>query len=219
MIIIKPFYEILFISQTNNKLVEYCARVCYQSQDKIKDSSADTLVKALLSQSPPHESVIEHSMITVRFIINRAIANELVRHRLASYSQESTRYVKYDNDDMIFIKPAWVSIPVGEYSPQNLVALQGLYPDNDLLWAESLLLAELYYKRLLMVGCKAEDARDLLPSALKAEIVITANFREWRYILKLRTSKKAHPQMREIMIPLLKELKEKIPIIFEGIGS
>ena len=112
-----------------------------------------------------------------------------------------------------------MSIPVGEYSPQNLVALQGLYPDNDLLWAESLLLAELYYKRLLMVGCKAEDARDLLPSALKAEIVITANFREWRYILKLRTSKKAHPQMREIMILLLKELKEKIPIIFEGIGS
>lgn len=213
MILINPFTEIKFISHTNLDFIEDCARTCYQSFDKKKEGSAEKLVSSLLKQSPPHESVIEHSMLTVRFVVDRAIANELVRHRLLSVSQESTRYVKYDID-MVFIKPSWVSIPIGEYTPTKLVELQGNYPDSDILWAEMLSLSEIYYNRLLKEGWQAELARSVLPSALKTELVVTANFREWRHILKLRTSIKAHPQMREVMIPLLNKLKEIQPIIF-----
>lgn len=203
--IVKPSYEILTPINGDEilKLIELAGRTCYKSDNLITPDSAKNFVEKIAQRG--HESVIEHYNITVRFICNRGFTHELVRHRLAAYSQESTRYCNYNKDkfgsEITVIKPFEINEETKEYD----------------LWKEAMQNAEKSYMAMIENGSKPENARGVLPIDIKTEIVITTNLREWKHIFKLRTSKAAHPSMRELMIPLLKEFKEKIPVIFDKI--
>lgn len=204
MKIIEPSYEILTPINGKDVLqtIEYCARTCYQSYDKQTDDSCYNFVKMLLGRN--HESCLEHYSFSVKFITDRAVHNEMVRHRLASYSAESSRYCNYSRDkfcnEITVIKPPFFT--------------EGTAPFEH--WRKAMKEAESAYFFLLSTN-KPEEARCVLPLSLKIETVMTANLREWRHFFKLRTSVYAHPQMRQITIPLLKELKEKIPVVFDDI--
>ena len=210
MRIVEPKYEILTdISEGGIKelqQIERVARVCYKSEDKITPDgeSAKKLVVFLVKQG--HEAMLEHSQLSVLFTCDRAIANELVRHRIASFAQESTRYCNYSKEkfggELSFVKPSYISDGTREYYAWETVCVD----------------AEAAY--LCMVSdlkLRPEQARCVLPLCLKTEIVVTANYREWRNIFKLRTPVAAHPQMRELMCPLLLEVQKKIPVVFDDI--
>lgn len=208
MYLIKPSFGILTEIDREAMLrrIEEAGRTCYKSEDKITANSASSFVKKIIKLG--HESVLEHESISVRFIVDRGVSHELVRHRLAAFSQESTRYCNYKGG-VTFIIPPWVDIPEGNYSEfkQNIKGAQKI-------WFYTCLQSEIDYTDLINAGWSPQQARSVLPNSLKTEIVMTANLREWRHVLKLRTSKAAHPQMREVMNPLLAELTEKIPEIF-----
>ena len=185
--------------------LERVARTCYRSEDKIKDQaeSAEKLLKNLIKNG--HEAMLEHGSISVEFTCDRAIANELVRHRLASFAQESTRYCNYSKDkfghEISVINPGFAE-GTNDYT----------------LWKSVCTLSEATYLEMTKYGAAPEMARSVLPLSLATKIVVTANYREWRHIFKLRTAKDAHPQIRKLLTPLLEELKERIPIIFDDIG-
>lgn len=210
MKIVEPKYEILTdISEGGIKelqQIERVARVCYKSEDKITPDgeSAKKLVGFLVKQG--HEAMLEHSQLSVLFTCDRGIANELVRHRIASFAQESTRYCNYSKEkfggELSFIRPYYID----DLSEEACDAIS-----DSCLWAEKL------YLQLIKEGLRPEQARCVLPLCLKTEIVVTANYREWRNIFKLRTPVAAHPQMRELMCPLLLEVQKKIPVVFDDI--
>ena len=209
MRIIKPSYDILTtISEGGIKElqhIEKIGRVCYKSEDKITENgeSAKKFVKMIINKG--HEAMIEHSCLSVKFIVDRGVSHELVRHRIASFAQESTRFCNYSKDKfenkITFIKPLFFK--------------EGTQIYND--WIYAMGIAEMSYLAMLKNGATPQEARSVLPNSTKTEITITANYREWRNFFKLRTAKAVHPQMREVTIPLLKELKEKLPIIFDDI--
>lgn len=198
--------------------LEIAGRTCYKSEDKMTDESTKQFVKMLLARG--HESVLEHEKVTVKFICDRGVSHELVRHRIASFSQESTRYCNYSKDkfgnEITYIAPFWLiewdvdAINSGDWSNCDEDAKQ---------WADCMKKCEDTYNFLIDCPNKwqAQQARSVLPNSLKTEIVITANIREWRTIFKQRTSKAAHPQMRELMCPLLDELRTIIPVVFDDI--
>lgn len=199
--------------------IEKAGRTCYKSENRITAESAEKFVANLIKSG--HESVIEHESISVKFICDRGVSHELVRHRLASFSQESTRYCNYSKDkfdnQLTFIIPCWLDIQNGfETTTEDIRQMRGL---NPLYWQFywSLAIAETSYIELLKGEWTPQQARSVLPNSLKTEIVVTANLREWRTIFKQRTSNAAHPQMRELMCPLLEELKQKLPVIFNDI--
>lgn len=169
--------------------IEIAGRVCYQSEPK---GDPEKFIRMIIKRG--HESVLEHGSLTFKVRTNRAIANEIVRHRLASYSQESTRYVKYDDIEFI---------PGEKLRDSNL--------------EELLSKAEFAYKFLTDYGLKPEEARDILPNATATTLVMTMNFRELRHFLKLRLDKAAHPQIRELTGMILEILKEKYPVFVEDI--
>ena len=176
--------------------IERIGRVCYKSEHRITNSSAAPFIRNIIERG--HESVLEHISITVRFVTDRAIANELVRHRIAAYSQESTRYCNY-KDKIEFIYPKNVS-------------------DKQLqLIMEACACAATTYQALIADGATPEVARDVLPLCTKTELIATYNLREWRHILRLRTDKAAHPKMRELMQTLLQFFQGLVPIIFDDI--
>ena len=202
MRVINPGFDILTpIKGDELKKIELAGRTCYKSEDRISDDSAKDFVKMLIDRG--HEAMLEHSSLSVKFICDRGVSHEIVRHRIASFAQESTRYCNYSKEkfgsELTFIKPCF---------------FEGTAYD---LWSAAMLNSETIYFGLLSQGATPQQARSVLPNSLKTEIVVTANYREWRNILKLRTAKAAHPQMREIMIPLLNELKTRIPVIFDDI--
>lgn len=181
-------------------LIELAGRTCYKSEDKITKDSAAAFVKRIIKSG--HHSVIEHVNITVRFITNRGVTHELVRHRLASYSQESTRYVNYGGSDIAFVLPVW-------WAESTDVARE--------CFKRSCHDAEQEYNFLLECGWQPQQAREVLPNALKTEIVVTANVREWRHIFSLRTSKAAHPQIRALMKDALSGMRLAFPVVFDDI--
>lgn len=209
MKIIKPGYKILTeISDGGIKElqhIEKIARVCYKSESLITEDgeSAKKMIKMLIDRD--HTAMIEHSSLSIKFIVDRGVSHELVRHRIASFAQESTRYCNYSKDKfdngITFIKPFFF-----EDGTQNY---------NE--WVYAMGIAEKSYLQMLKDGATPQEARSVLPNSTKTEITITANYREWRNFFKLRTAKAAHPSMREVTIPLLKELKTKLPIIFDDI--
>ena len=208
MQVIKAGYEILDTLNGEEilKKIERVARVCYKSEDKICDGSAERMVRALIKRG--HEAMLEHFSFSVKFIVDRGVSHEIVRHRVASFAQESTRYCNYGKSgDVTFIKPCfWES---GENTAY-------FYED----WKDQCERAEKSYLYLLELGATPQEARAVLPNSLKTEIVMTANLREWRHFFKLRAvgvTGKPHPQMLEVAIPLLKELQEKVPVIFEDL--
>lgn len=214
MILVKPSHEILtdclttapeYMRFEGLRIIEQAGRVCYKSEGKMTTATNTKFIKGLLKRG--HESVIEHASVTVKFICDRGVSHELVRHRLASFSQESTRYCDYDGG-VTFIIPPWI-----DYNIKGMGT-------SGVGWVKAMQTAEDNYKYLRGCGWSPQQARSVLPNSLKTEIVVTANLREWRHILKLRavgTTGKPHPQMSELMIPLLKEFKEKIPVIFDDL--
>lgn len=204
MKIIEPSFEIMPVNgEEILKNIERAGRTCYKSEDKITEDSARKFVAAIIKSG--HESVIEHEKITARIICDRGVTHEIVRHRIASYSQESTRYCNYANDkfgnELTFIRPFyWENEPV-----------------KKAIWTTSMERVEKNYKELIRLGASPQEARAILPNSLKTEIVVTMNLREWRHFLKLRTSPAAHPQIREVAIPILKKFKELVPIVFNDI--
>lgn len=211
MKIIKPYYIILSgISKggiEELQFIEKAARTCYKSEDKITENgeSAKALIKQLIKSG--HEAMLEHSSLSVRFVVDRGVSHEIVRHRLFSFAQESTRYCNYSKgkfgNELTFIKPCFWHTDDKRY----------------VFWKQLCDQAEVHYYALLLQGATPQEARTVLPNSLKTELVVTGDYREWRHFFKLRTASDAHPQMREVTIPLLKELKERIPIIFDDIGG
>ncbi len=206
----RPGYQILTeISKDGTEelqKIERVARVCYKSENKIAPdgSSARKLVSFLVKNG--HEAMLEHSQLSVLFTCDRGVANELVRHRIASFAQESTRYCNYSKDKF-----------GGEIQVIMPTFIKNADEPTRTAWTESMYAVEKQYMRLLEHGFRPEQARCVLPLCLKTEIVLTANYREWRNIFKLRTPVAAHPQMRELMCPLLLELQKKIPVVFDDI--
>jgi len=211
MILVKPRHEILFIQPNPLELIELAGRTCYKSEDKITDGSAKKFVEMVVKRG--HHSVIEHANITVKFICDRGVTHEIVRHRLAAYSQESTRYCNYSGG-VTFVIPPWVDLNPKNY-PNKYREKNFFKLSSEKIWANTMMDAETAYISLLEQGWSPQQARSVLPNSLKTEIVMTANVREWKHVLNLRTSKAAHPQMRELMIPLQTELRELIPVIFD----
>lgn len=207
MKIINPSVEIIDCPDGEEllKMVERCGRVCYKSEDKITPDSAKRFIASVLKSG--HESVLEHGKITVKVTCDRGVTHEIVRHRLASYSQESTRYCNYNNEkfggELTFIKPCFWE--------------EGTIPYLE--WVQLMEDIEEVYQRLIAYGVKPEEARSVLPNSLKTELVMTMNLREWRHFFKMRLSKRAHPQMREIAELIHKELKARIPLIFDDIKT
>lgn len=199
------------------KKLERIARVCHKSEGKISEdlSSAKDLLSKCLARG--EESPIEHHLVTVRFVIDRGVSHELVRHRVASYTQESTRYVNYaseknNNGENVYIDPTSV------YSDDRYA--QWINPDTYLkevqdIWEEAMLASEEAYRKLIEKKVPPQIARSVLPNSTKTEIYVSANLREWRHIFKMRTAAGAHPQMKEVMIPLYEEMKMRLPIIFD----
>ncbi len=204
MIIIQPEVRVPVNELSTDVLrkLERYGRVCYKSENLMKKSNTEKFIQSKLELG--HESIIEHEKATVMFICDRGITHEIVRHRIAAYSQESTRYCNYSKDkfgnEITVIEPFFF---IGNTAYEN--------------WKESCLCAEKNYLEMLDKGCSAQEARSILPNSLKTEIVVTYNFREWRHFFKLRCSTAAHPQMRQVAIPLLLLFKEKIPVLFDDI--
>jgi thymidylate synthase (FAD) len=205
---IKPYTQIYkdFDGQKVLQKIEAAARTCYKSEGKIQEGSAAKLVAGLIKSG--HEAMLEHASVTVKFVVDRGISHELVRHRLASFAQESTRYCNYSKDDfgseITFIIPDYL-----EYKSEGWN-----------IWKESMKQAEDAYFKMLDFGLSPQQARAVLPNSLKTEVVMTANLREWRHFFKLRalgTTGKPHPQMLEVAIPLLEDMKNLIPVVFDDL--
>jgi thymidylate synthase (FAD) len=230
MKIIEQYHEILELSDL--KLLEIAGRNCYKSEDKITEDSAPKFAKMIKERK--HGAILEFSNLTVRFITNRSVTHEMVRHRIGmSYAQESTRYVRY-NGEMEFIRPVWLEneikeVPViidyeegkklkqshnGSFKCGNLEVTTG----ELWCWLSVLRQCENQYKNLLDQGWRPEQAREVLPNSTKTEIIVKGNFRSWLHFFNLRCSKKAHPQIRHLAIGLLQELEEKVPVIFNDLS-
>ena len=207
MKIISPNVEILtpLDGQAVLQHIERCGRVCYKSEDKITDTSAAAFVAGIIKSG--HEAVLEHFNITVKFICDRGVSHEIVRHRLASYCQESTRYCNYSKDgfggEITVIQPCYLATCGAGYQ----------------MWKEACEAAETAYFNMLNFGCSPQEARAVLPNSLKTEVVMTANLREWRHFFNLRTAPAAHPQMREVAKMLLKQMREMVPGVFDDCGE
>ena len=203
MRVIRPSVEIMdkLDGAAILKKLEAAGRVCYKSEDRIGEGTAEKFVKAIIDRG--HESVLEHVSITVKFIVDRGVSHQLVRHRIASYSQESTRYCNYSKDrfgsSVVFVQPSF--------------AVEGT--EGYDIWKKSCEESEKAYFDLLNFGWTSEEARCVLPHSVKTEVVATMNLRQWRHFIKLRTDKTAHPQMREVATMLQEQLRKEVPIVFD----
>jgi len=212
--LIAPQYVILECPDNAAVSIERAARTCYKSEDKITEDSAEKLTWGLIERG--HHAMVEFGgWIVVKFYSNRGFTHEQVRHRIASYAQESTRYCNYSKakfgESITCVDPANI-LEMKVKDPE----LRAQYKVEMVeAWAE----AEQRYMDLVKRGCPAEIAREVLPIGLKAEIVVGATVREWRHIFSQRASKKAHPRMRELMTPLLEELRERLPVVFDDLGE
>ncbi|MBR6763667.1 MAG: FAD-dependent thymidylate synthase [Clostridia bacterium] len=205
MRIIEPSF--VFEDDVNPKAImekiEHAGRTCYKSEERITDGSAERFIASIVKRG--HESVLEHASVTVRVICDRGVTHEIVRHRIAAYSQESTRYCNYSGDkygnEITVIRPFFWNDD----------------PEKFAIWTEAMEATEKAYNALIASGATAQEARSVLPNSLKTELVMTMNIREWRHFFKLRTPPAAHPQMREIAIPMLREFQRLLPSLFSDI--
>lgn len=220
MKIIKPYHEILAINSRDEimNLLETAGRTCYQSEPK---GNPDEFVRKIIASG--HLSIIEHPVITARLVCDRGVMAELTRHRIGvAFSIESTRFCRYSDDkfdnQVTFILPPWHEdeIPVGEYSTDSKDNW-GKPAKNKIAWNwfSSMLNAEEDYLYAIENGASPQEARSVLPNSTKTTIIMTANLREMKHIFNLRCSKAAHPQIRQLFLPLLDDLYNRLPVIFE----
>ena len=198
MKIVEPLVTLLWVTPEPEKQIERIGRVCYKSEDKITSVSSAEFCKRMVKSG--HHAMIEHASASFRIITDRGISHEIVRHRVASYAQESTRYVKYNRECSFILPP-------------------GMTKKQYELWCGACRYAEAAYMNALDTGCPPQIARSVLPNCLKTELVMTCNFREWRHFIILRTSKAAHPQIRPIANEIHAMLYQIAPNIFGDIGE
>ena len=203
--IIRPHMDGTEARDTIYQLIEQAGRTCDKSEDKITPESAAKFVAGMVKRG--HEAMLEHASMTVKFIVDRGVSHELVRHRLASFAQESTRYCNYSKDkfgnEITVIRPLWL---------QDDLARD--------IWEAACENAEVMYFHLLEEGWTPQQARSILPNSLKTEVIMTANMREWRYFFRLRAAGKTgapHPQMSEVAVPLFKTVRRYMPELFGDI--
>lgn len=218
MKIVKSGYEILSdISQdgkTELELIEKIGRTCYKSESKTGSfEETKNFVRNLIKRK--HLAMIEHSMLSVKFICDRGISHEIVRHRIASFAQESTRWCNYSKGrfggEITVVEPNFSDGDKFGYESED-------YSYSKLLWKQQCQKAEELYMYLTgTAGVSAQQARSVLPTCLKTEIVMTTNYREWRHFFELRNAKDAHPQIRKLAKDLLLDLNSRIPVIFEDL--
>ncbi len=205
MKIVNSDFEILSKIDGNYivKFLEKCGRTCYKSEDKITEDSAKKLIENIIKSG--HESVIEHFSITVRFTCDIGFYKDVTRHRLSSFSIESTRYCNYSKgkfgNELTFIKPVHIKEGTEEYN----------------IWKSCMQNIENHYLKMASIGATPDQLRMLLPHSTKADVVMTANLREWRHVLSLRSGKRVHPSIHTVMRNLLKEFQKLIPIVFDDI--
>ncbi len=197
-----PSYEAVL------KKIERIGRVCYKSEDKISEGSAETFIRSLIVRG--HESVIEHQNITIKVICDRGVTHEIVRHRIASYSQESTRYCRY-SDEKFEGQISVIDIKTGFNWDLNNHKDAMKYS----IWLRAMEDADRHYQAMISAGAKPEEARSVLPNSTKTEIVMTMNLRTWRHFIRLRDSKRAHPQAQEVAHKIAEEFCERYPVFFE----
>lgn len=205
MKIIQPAVELItpINGRTILERIEECGRVCYKSERLISENSCRAFCEKIIKSG--HESVLEHCSFTIKFICDRGVSHEIVRHRIASYSQESTRYCNYSNDrfgtEITVIEPLFLEPGTEIYN----------------IWKNTCQNSEYAYFALLDAGLMPQEARAVLPNSLKTEVVMTANIREWRHFFKLRCSEAAHPQMRQVATQALRLVHDRVPVLFDDV--
>ena len=225
MKIIEPSIEILTpLDDSLLKIIEVAGRTCYQSDELIKKGDYIGFVRKIIKNG--HEAMLEHASVSITVTCDRGVTHEIVRHRIAAYAQESTRYCNYSKDkfgnQLTFIRPCWMTLPEGEWGHT------GNYwhcddkeihdmPRDEEHWLTSMWDSEHCYLQLLQMGWAPQQARSVLPSSLATRIVMTMNLREWRHFFVLRCAPAAHPQMQEIALKILYEFFLRIPVIVEDI--
>ncbi len=202
MRIVEPSFEIVDASNLLST-IESAGRTCYKSEDKICDGSAEPFIEKI--KNFKHESVLEHGIISVRIVCDRGVSHEMVRHRLAAFSQESTRYCNYSK---------------GKYGGEITVVepQTKLNERQRATWHAAMQMAEAAYLKMVEAGCSAQQARSVLPNSLKTEMVMSANPREWRHIFNVRTHRDAHPDMVATLRPVLREFRARWPVLFGDVG-
>lgn len=218
MKIIEPLIEVeKYDGLKIMKNIERACRTCYRSEGLITGDSYKKLLTNCLNRG--HESVLEHEKITIRMTCDIGVYKDLTRHRFGSFSIESTRYCNYGNDkfdnEIKFIKPVfydetWTDANY-EGSTMTEEQLKSMY------WYNCMEDIEDTYMKMSKTGCKPDELRMILPHSTAAEVTMTANIREWRHILDLRTKKMAHPSIRQLLIPLLLDFKKNMPELFDSI--
>ncbi|MCC8050109.1 MAG: FAD-dependent thymidylate synthase [Clostridiales bacterium] len=212
MIVVKPQVEIIDMEdyQTILKKIERIGRVCYKSEERIGEGTAEKFVAGIIRSG--HESVIEHECVTVKVTCDRGVTHEIVRHRIASYSQESTRYCNYSKDkfqNQISVIDLATGFAYDLDNPEDRKKYE--------IWTAAMASAEKYYFEMLNAGATPQEARSILPNSLKTELVMTMNLREWRHFIKLRSAGGAHPQIREIAGQLLEIFQRELPLFFSDL--
>lgn len=222
--IVKCGYEIITplneeTGKTIVKRIEQIARTCYKSENAITETSGEKMIASLIKNG--HLAMLEHYSISVKFTTDRGVTHEIVRHRLGSYAQESTRYCNYGQDKF--------GNEITVIDPFSAMRLKKPAADSNVIigewwdtWNDAMQSANNYYLELLDKGCPPELARGVLPQSTKAEIVVTFNLREWLHFFSLRvlgTTGKPHPQIYEVAKPLLYEFAKYIPSVFGGLAE
>lgn len=208
MRVINPSTEVRWIQSGRAMLqhIEWAGRTAYKSEDKITDDSAEKFVQMIMKRG--HFSVLEHASVSARVICDRGVTHEIVRHRIASYTQESTRYCNYARDkfgnELTFIRPSW-------WNDVN----EAVCAD----WETGMQASETSYLSMINLNAKPQEARSVLPNSLKTEIVMTMNLREWLHFFTLRTTPNAHPDMQVIAKEMLANFRSHIPRVFDGLGD
>jgi len=205
----KPSIKFLWMTENPLKTIEAAGRTCYKSEDRITDSSTISFVKRLIDRG--HFAMIEHASASYKIVCDRGVSHEIVRHRLFSYAQESTRYCNYKGG-VEFIVPCWFE---DDFETRFYLDIEDGWPEEENEWVNVMEMCEESYLTLLHCGWTPQQARSVLPNSLKTEIVVTGNLREWLHFFSLRCAKSAHPQMQEVANMLLMDIKERVQVIFD----
>ena len=215
MKIIDPTFEFVHVLSREDayRIMATAARNCYRAELNATPKTDEETVEKIMRLG--HLSVIEHVTVTVNIICDRGVTHELVRHRLASYSQESSRFCNYSGDkfgrELTFIRPSWVVAT----SSEEPVDESEKYQD----WLAHMFACEKAYMAMLDHGASAQEARAVLPNSLATKIAMTANLREWIHVFRLRVALPAHPDMRQVMKPILMDMLDEYPHVFQGVHN
>jgi thymidylate synthase (FAD) len=214
---VEPYARIMDLGHREDGIallrkIEWCGRISHRSEDKQDPFSWERFVKAVVLEHGDW-SIVEHVGVSVDFLVDRGITHEIVRHRLFSFTQESTRFVNYEKK----MPPSFVEPPGLSDEAERAPNGEAVETSTRQQWRHAISTAESMYKRLLSKGIAPQIARSVFPNALASRLIVTGNLRNWRHFLIMRTTKEAHPQMRQVTIPLLAEFQAKIPILFDDI--